>query len=30
MNENLTTNEWPLYDEQAATAATQTPSLWYS
>ena len=31
-NENLKTNEWPTYDEQAASneTATMTPSVWYS
>lgn len=27
---NLTTNDWPLYDEQAACTSTDTPSVWYS
>lgn len=31
MNENKKTNDWPLYDEQAATAsATTDNSVWYS
>lgn len=30
MNENQKTNEWPLYDEQAATTETTDNSVWYS
>lgn len=30
MNENLTTNDWPLYDEQAASTETTNNFVWYS
>lgn len=30
MNENLTTNDWPRYDEQAAYTATTDNFVWYS
>ena len=31
MNEDaLSASDWPLYDEQAASTATHTPSVWYS
>lgn len=30
-DKNLTTNDWPVYDELAATATDmQTTSIWYS
>ena len=28
--ENLTTCDWPLYEEPAATDQTHIPSVWYS
>lgn len=30
MNESKTTNDWPLYDEQAMATTSDTPSVWYS
>ena len=29
-DEVLTASDRPLYDEQAASTATHTPSVWYS
>ena len=27
---NMTTNDWPVFDEQSAVMNTQAPSVWYS